>query len=158
MTMDNLSYCDEQGRICRSCATYKEYSFFHKHKSCKNGYNTICKECRHITSKKLYKNTPYQKRIWNRARSRATEKLLDFNIDLSDIVIPIVCPVLGIKLDLTSKSTRYSPSIDRIDSSKGYVKGNIQVISNRANMLKNNATIDELKLVISHLADGCEVK
>lgn len=44
-----------------------------------------------------------------------------------------------------------SPSLDRIDSSKGYVKGNVRVISARANMLKNNATVEELTLVLKDL-------
>ena len=81
--------------------------------------------------------------MWNSAKSRATEKGREFNIKLSDIVIPDLCPVLGVPMD--------RPSLDRIDSSKGYAKGNVRVISHRANMLKNNATIEELELVLKDL-------
>ena len=81
--------------------------------------------------------------MWDSAKSRATEKGREFNIELSDIVIPDFCPVLGVPMD--------RPSLDRIDSSKGYVKGNVRVISHRANMLKNNATIEELELVLKDL-------
>jgi hypothetical protein len=56
---------------------------------------------------------------------------------------------LGLKLEQgNGKSTASSPSLDRIDSSKGYVKGNVRVISHRANLLKNNATVEELKLLL----------
>ena len=53
--------------------------------------------------------------------------------------------------------TNYAPSLDRIDSSKGYIVGNISVISLRANMLKNNATLNELKMIVKWLDTGCEV-
>ena len=43
------------------------------------------------------------------------------------------------------------PTLDRIDSNKGYIKENIQVISFKANRLKNNATIDELKCIIKYM-------
>ena len=43
-------------------------------------------------------------------------------------------------------------SIDRKDSSKGYVKGNVAIISRRANLLKNNATIAELKAVLAFMS------
>lgn len=82
------------------------------------------------------------------AKNRSKKKNLDFNIDVSDIVIPETCPVLGIPLYLGNRIlSPNSPTIDRIDSSKGYVKGNVRVISSRANTLKNNATLEELRLV-----------
>lgn len=79
------------------------------------------------------------------ARRRAKKKGIDFNIEISDISIPAVCPVLGVALDRTAdKWGDNSPSLDRRDPSKGYVKGNVRVISLRANRLKNDATPQEL--------------
>jgi hypothetical protein len=87
--------------------------------------------------------------LWEAAKRRAKKRGLEFNIEVSDIVIPEVCQVLGLKLEQgNGKSTASSPSLDRIDSSKGYVKGNVRVISHRANLLKNNATVEELKLLL----------
>jgi hypothetical protein len=82
-----------------------------------------------------------------RAKSRAKDRGLDFNITLDDVVIPPVCPVLGIPLQAhTGRSGAYkdSPSLDRIDNNKGYVTGNVQVISQLANAMKGAATIAEL--------------
>jgi predicted RND superfamily exporter protein len=45
----------------------------------------------------------------------------------------------------------YTPSLDRIDSKKGYTPDNVWVISHRANQIKNDATIEELKLITENL-------
>ena len=79
-----------------------------------------------------------------RARNRSKEKSLDFNITEDDIFIPTHCPILGVKLIPNCKDRTHSMSIDRIDPSKGYVKGNVWVISNRANAMKNNADFEML--------------
>ena len=89
-----------------------------------------------------------EKRLFSQAKTRAKRSELEFNIELSDIAIPEYCPALGLKLSTQPAGRKWgsanSPSIDRIDPNKGYVKGNIQVISWRANSLKKNATADEL--------------
>ena len=83
------------------------------------------------------------------AKRRAKAKGLDFDITRNDIVIPQKCPVLGIPLVPYSGSCNHnSPTIDRIDNSKGYVRGNIIVVSFRANSLKNNATMSELRRIV----------
>jgi hypothetical protein len=86
------------------------------------------------------------------ARSRATKKGLDFNIDYSDIIIPEKCPLLNIPLYVSDKKVGpNSPTIDRIVCEKGYVKGNVLVISHKANCAKNDLTIQELELLILNL-------
>lgn len=84
--------------------------------------------------------------MWKAAKKRAKERGLDFNIEESDIVIPKICPILEVPLEFGTKDNyNYSPSLDRIDNTKGYIKGNIQVISKKANTMKNSATLQELQ-------------
>lgn len=72
----------------------------------------------------------------------------DFSIELEDIVVPDKCPILGIPLEYhRGVKQDNSYSLDRIDSSKGYVKGNVWVISLRANRIKNDSTPQELRLI-----------
>jgi hypothetical protein len=73
---------------------------------------------------------------------------IHFDISVEDIIIPKFCPYLGIELitDIKQSRSPFYISIDRIDPKKGYVKGNVQIISNMANRMKNNATIEQLIL------------
>lgn len=77
----------------------------------------------------------------SRAKSRAKQQEIPFDITVEDIVIPDVCPYLKTPFILC---TMYAPSLDRINSSLGYIKGNVEVISRKANVMKNNATPKEL--------------
>lgn len=87
----------------------------------------------------------YKKQMLHRTRARAELKGLEFNIDEDDIVIPEICPILEVPIIVGTKGEyEYSPSIDRIDNSKGYIKGNVQIISKKANSMKNSATSTEL--------------
>jgi len=95
------------------------------------------------------------KALLRAARARAKKNGLDFNLEVSDIQIPETCPILGIPIISTGVSKKgepspNAPSLDRIDNSKGYVKGNVWVISWRANSLKSDASLEELeKLVVA---------
>lgn len=104
---------------------------------------TLCKTC---NSNRVKSYRPEWK-MHQRAKMRSKENGREFSIEVSDIVIPDVCPILGIELNMNSgKSGAYrnSPSLDRIDNSKGYTKNNIQVISQLANAMKCHATNEEL--------------
>ena len=81
-------------------------------------------------------------------RSKAKSRGQEFNLDFTDIMIPATCPLLGIPL-YRGKGRAHdgSPTLDRIDSTKGYLKGNVWVISEKANRIKTNATLQELEAV-----------
>lgn len=88
-------------------------------------------------------------RILYSLKKRAKAKGLEFNLTHEDVVYPDVCPVLQIPLQRNiggKKSTANSPSVDKIRPELGYVKGNVQVISQKANAMKHNATPEELRM------------
>ena len=83
--------------------------------------------------------------MWKAAKTRAERRGIEFNIGEEDIIIPDVCPLLNIPLSFgTKEDYNNSPSLDRIDNTKGYIKGNIWVISKKANTMKNSASLEEL--------------
>jgi len=133
----------EGTRQCTQCKEIKSVDDFGLFKGGAKGRYPVCNPCRRIKAIDLYKNERKTYQLYYRAKVRAKKKKLEFSIQEKDIFIPALCPVFKIPMKV--------PSLDRKDSSKGYTKDNIQVISNRANVLKNNATIEELELVIEHL-------
>lgn len=94
-----------------------------------------------------------------RARSRCKKSGAPFLITDADIVVPGLCPVFGIPMVVAAKTFREpgysgkhnSMSLDRIDPSKGYVPGNVAVISWRANNIKGTATLEELEKLVAWL-------
>jgi hypothetical protein len=87
------------------------------------------------------------------ARTRAKAAGVPFTITVDDIYIPSHCPVLGIPLVRNPKGGGPdSPSLDRIDPEKGYVPGNIVVVSNKVNTIKSTATLEELRDIASFYA------
>ena len=93
------------------------------------------------------------------AKTRAAIAKVPFSLTADDIVIPHVCPALGIPLIVgQEQATDNSPSLDRVLPLLGYVAGNVIVISNRANRIKNNATIPELRAIADffekHISTG----
>lgn len=94
--------------------------------------------------KKWLQNNP-RSRLLALARNNARVKGLRCSLTKDDIIIPDVCPVLGIPLFFTKgKRTVNTPSIDRINNNKGYTKDNIIIVSFRVNHIKGNASIKEL--------------
>ena len=109
-------------------------------------YEDIGKSREHLRAQ-YRKHT--QQRLYNSAKRRAKNKGYDFNIELEDVVVPEFCPVLGIKLcngDGVAIDSSYS--LDRIDTSIGYVKGNVVVVSYKVNTMKSNGTIEDMEKIV----------
>lgn len=127
-------YVGETERECTSCGV-----IFNK----TSRTVTLCNTC---NSERVKVEKP-ELRMLRRAKQRAKERGLDFDITAEDIVIPTHCPVLGTELKVhkgRSGGNPESPALDRIDNTKGYVKGNVMVVSHRANMMKVDASPEEL--------------
>jgi hypothetical protein len=87
------------------------------------------------------------------AKSRAKKAGLPFNLTVEALYWPALCPVYGFPLDYCAHKSMVdnAPTLDRIDSSGGYVVGNVQVISWLANRLKSNATLAELQQLVRYM-------
>lgn len=86
------------------------------------------------------------------AKHRAKKRGLSFNLTLADIgVMPLICPALGIPLG-SQHGRDNRPEIDRLIPSKGYVRGNVAIISARANRIKNDGTLDDLTKITKWLS------
>lgn len=163
--------------ISRKDAREQGLKYYFTGEPCNKGHisqrmiNGSCQECRleHNRERKYwtkektketssrYRRLNPQIQMLERARMRAKEKGLDFDITTEDIIIPELCPILGtpfIRGD--RKPTPQSPSLDRIDPARGYVKGNVRVISHRANTIKNDASIEELEAVIRYIKESMQ--
>lgn len=90
-----------------------------------------------------------------KAKRHAKEAGMEFNLTKENIRIPTHCPILGIPIIFgLNKCCDNSPSIDRFDSSKGYIPDNVNVISWRANRLKNNGNLSEFEKLVSWLKEN----
>ena len=96
--------------------------------------------------KKIRDSIPLNIKIYRRMKVNAEARGIPFDISPDDIVVPELCPVF--QVPMTYGKRPYSPSVDRIDNTKGYTKDNIAVISFRANCIKNDATIEEMQKVL----------
>lgn len=92
---------------------------------------------------KTHKSKTPEYRLWMGALHRARKNGREFTLTLGDITIPEMCPVF--------KTPMVSPSLDRVDNSKGYTKENVRVISLRANILKSSGSAEEFEAIISYI-------
>ena len=150
-------------KVCTKCKEYKPFSEFYTHKT-----EYQCKSC----FKEYYANKCPFKKWFASKKSRAKMLGIEFTIKPTDmpgvniretiteargrkytsweaIEYPKVCPVFGVELDwgMRGKNGSHksnSPSLDRIDSTKGYIPGNVMMMSVLANTMKNNATPEQL--------------
>lgn len=142
---------DEHGFLthvsCNKCQDVLPLDSFSRNRNNKrDGVAITCKMC----ATKIWHERASQNRIRfikNRIKSKCKKEGIPFDLDESDIVIPAVCPILGIPIKFgraLGETRDNSPSIDRIDPTAGYVKNNIIVVSFRANRIKNDSFPDEM--------------
>jgi len=157
-------------KTCSKCNENKELKDFHNCKINSDGLYNWCKNCKKEYDKKYrnsdkiqnyyhsqeyktkkinYFNKNYLLRKLNNIKSKIKfrNRDIEFSITIKDLEIVEFCPLLNIKLDYTVGNGRKnwnSVSIDRIDNNKGYIPGNVWIISKLANTMKNCATKEEL--------------
>lgn len=148
-TKEEVESWPDEHKKCRVCYQVKPFSDFHKNGNGKQlfGIASDCKECRKIKSKSDWAKNKLniKKTMIQRSKSRAKNKGIPFMITEDDIFIPDTCPVFNHIFILNDPEWTYS--LDRIVPELGYVPNNIIVVSNKANLIKNNASPEEIMIV-----------
>jgi len=137
---------EDTDKVCSLCKEKKSVDMFHKSDSATIcGITNKCIKCTALSS--MIKNA--------KQRCKESERIID--IDDSYLLTLtkglVCCPVLGIEMVFggTGSIKDNSASIDRFDTTKGYIKGNVWIISYKANRMKSNATIDDIKKVSDYM-------
>lgn len=157
-------------KICRKCKQTKLAEEFQVDNRLPSGRTMLCRVCaakeandwhkanreHHNKKMKVWRDADkimnMGKYLFRIAKRRAKETSRAFTIHYSDVIVPEFCPALGMKLEFTpGKYSPNCPSIDALIPEKGYIPGNIAVISHRANSIKNNATPEELRKIADWL-------
>ena len=97
-------------------------------------------------NKEFRKSAIYQtmREKFRSKKANAIKTGKEFTIDFGDLIFPTHCPILGLELDYFNDTrAENAVTFDRIDPSKGYIKGNVVMISWRANRIKNDGTAEE---------------
>lgn len=149
-------------KMCITCHLDKDLNEFKQHSVYKDKkyYRNECNIClnkRHTSYRAQGRIFHPERELLNAARYRAKKNGIDFNLLIDDIFIPDICPVLEIAF--FSKRGRLndrgpcdnSPLLDRIDSNKGYIKGNCCVISHKANRMKQENTLEDLLKIVNYI-------
>ena len=143
-----------EGKICKDCKVFKPPEDYYKNR---RGLHSVCKPCY------IKRNSGYQakyranNRFAIRVRSckaRAREKNLPFDLttEYLESIWTDTCPAFGTPLDINiKKGEEGHAQLDRITPELGYVKGNVVWLSERANRIKDDATIEDLERLVAWL-------
>jgi len=157
-------------KYCSKCKKDIKLNNFHKDKTSKDGLYRWCKDCKkeydisyrksdkmqsyysseeYKNSKVEYVNKNYLKHKLSTLKSKIkySGRNLEFNIEETHLDVVEYCPLLNIKLDYKITKGVFNwnaASIDRIDNTKGYIPGNVWIVSRLANSMKGMATKEEL--------------
>jgi len=140
-------------KTCKECSTEKAVIQFSLNMAYSDGLETRCKKCSNAAGR-AYRKQNNAQAIWSSRKYWATKNDVPFSISVKDVVVPKNCPILGIQLASgIGKASDASPTLDRINPDFGYVKGNVAVISHRANRLKSDMTVKEAKALLNYMEE-----
>jgi hypothetical protein len=151
-------------KTCSTCKQHKRNEEFYKHPTNKDGLNWYCKCCiKEYNSNRYSTLIGRAKILVNNARVRSRKKNLDFDISVDDIhekIVAGVCEFTGISFDYSyGKDTflnAYSPSIDKINSKKGYTKNNIRLVLTAVNRSLGEDGEKEMLPILKAMVEAIE--
>jgi hypothetical protein len=140
-----IQCCEECYNSPDACEKLKRMKIGHKKTAAKRYIYSI-------KYKREYRKKHWDHALYRSAFSRAKKLNVPFEISRKDIIVPKYCPVLGIELkQAEGRMNDASPTLDRLNPVLGYVKGNICVMSNRANRLKSNGTLEDHEKIVAFM-------
>lgn len=146
-------------KTCKICKKAKLLDQFSKYQHSKDGLHTKCKSCLSIHKAEDYKEKwfTYQARL---KKAECKRKGLPYNItpDYLESIWTTHCPVFNKEFVRFDKTNDYSPALDRMVPELGYVKGNLCYISARANRIKYDATVDEIRKVLAFMEGATTIE
>jgi hypothetical protein len=144
---DNIQIISDKANRSKNNATIAEY-------------NNIVKNLQivmifgiKINNKLDYKSNLNLKKVINNKKYESKIKNLNFNLDVDYLkkIFPIDnrC-ILSNVMFINKKNSEFQPTLDRLIPNKGYVKGNVIFVSRKANLIKNNLSLNEMKLLLKN--------
>lgn len=153
----------------------------HNHISPRYVRSRACIECTRLHDKKKYEEVKssgkFQERLKRQTENRyknypaysfmnikrrAKDYGVECSITASDLNYPKNCECCGSEMEIGTKPNGYptknSPSVDRIDPSKGYTQENIGFLCYRCNVLKKDGSIEEFEKIISYMRNKHSMK
>lgn len=165
-------------KVCRFCGEEKALEAFNRDSTRSDGRRNRCRECDAQYFQQHYQDPMWRKNhiqrsktrrqrlkneapehLWAedalanaRQRAKRGHFLCDLDLDYVRSIVADTCPLLGFPLIYAQpKLSDNSPTLDRKNPTLGYTKGNVAVISHRANRLKSDSTIEELQTLLNNL-------
>lgn len=163
-----LAIASSETCVCRHCQRELPIDQFHRNKLGANGRRSKCKRCSTTETREWRRRLPMESRrakrlrhqqinpksyFWSHAKRLAKNAGVPFDLAKDDIELPTHCPLLEIELVYfaTGEKVDGSASVDRIFADRGYVAGNVRIISDLANRMKNSATAEQIKRLASNI-------
>jgi hypothetical protein len=133
------------------------------HVSKRYSHNGVCYDCVMESNKRWYDKNKTdiewrKKHLFKSLKNRAIANNIPFNLEYVDVEWPEKCPVFGVVLQYNTvdKPQNDSASFDKVIPKLGYIKGNVRIISQRANWLKQDSTIEQLENIILYMKNHNE--
>lgn len=146
-------------KICRICKIELSLLNFHKASGNKDGLDCRCKSCRKNEARLEYKQDPFKSLIRCK-KCESKKKEIPFNLDAEYLrsIWTGVCPIfkISIEIGIEGCGSHKSAHLDRLIPELGYIKGNVNYISGRANRIKYDASLMELKQIANWLEHQLE--
>ena len=150
---------------CSKCSETKDLSQFHKNITRKDGIQSFCSQCMNIYGAE-HRKTPRgraQLLIADARKADARKQKFEINISADWIEEKLkkgTCELTGLPFDFSpSKNTylnKYAPSLDRIDSGRGYTKDNVRVVLCAVNIALGQYTDEEMLPILKAMITGIE--